>query len=256
MTMKDKCVLVVGASRGIGAETARVFAAEGADVVLAARGVDGCEAVAREISGRGGSALAVGCDVADYGSVEAAVARALDAFGRIDVLINNAGVIEPIASPWEADPDAWARAIDINLTGAFRVLRATLPTMIDAGGGTVINVSSGAAASPREGWSAYCAGKAGLAMLTRSLALETQGEGIRVFGFRPGVVDTDMQETIRASGINEISRIPRDQLLPASDPARVMLWLAGPEADDLAGQEVDIRMPGLRERAGLAPAHP
>src|SRR3546814_9905713 len=100
--------------------------------------------------------------------------------------------------------------------------------MIKAGGGTVINVSSGAAERPRQGWSAYCAGKVGLAMITRSLALETEGRGLRVFGFRPGIVDTEMQVTIRASGVNEISRIPREKLLPATDPARFMLWLTTP----------------------------
>src|SRR5690348_16036254 len=100
-------------------------------------------------------------------------------FGCIDALVNNAGVIEPIASVAWTDPAAFARNIEINLIGAFYAIRPVLPAMIAAGGGRIINVSSGAALRPQQGWSAYCAGKAGLAMLTRSIALEHHEQGIR-----------------------------------------------------------------------------
>src|SRR4029434_9648836 len=102
----------------------------------------------------------------------------------------------------------------INLIGAYNVVRAVLDDMSKSGGGTIINVSSGAAYRPLEGWSAYCAGKAGLAMLTRSIELETKGKGVRVFGFSPGTIDTEMQVKIRASGMNMISQIPRANLSP------------------------------------------
>ena len=94
-------------------------------------------------------------------------------FGRVDALMNNAGVIEPIASVAESDPVAWARNVQINLVGAYNRDPRVLPRMIEAGSGTIVNVSSGAAIRPLEGWSAYCAAKAGLAMLTRAIALET-----------------------------------------------------------------------------------
>ena len=97
--------------------------------------------------------------------------------------------------------------------------------MLERGHGDIINVSSGAALRPLEGWSAYCAGKAGLAMLTRSIDLEHRAAGIRVFGFQPGTTDTDMQVTIRASGINLISKIPREQLTPVAHPARAIVYL-------------------------------
>src|SRR5262249_56915863 len=105
-------------------------------------------------------------------------------------------------------PAVWEESISINLVGAYYALRAVLPGMVARGGGTIVNVSSGAAYRPLEGWSAYCSGKAGLAMLTRAVALETAGKGIRIFGFSPGTIDTDMQVKIRASGMNTISRIP------------------------------------------------
>ena len=111
--------------------------------------------------------------------------------------------------------------------------------------------SSGAAHRPLEGWSAYCSGKAALAMLTRAVALEHAAEGIRVFGFAPGTIDTDMQVTIRASGVNQISRIPRGDLAPVSHPAQAIVYLCGSGADDLAGQELSLRDEDLRCRVGL-----
>jgi NAD(P)-dependent dehydrogenase (short-subunit alcohol dehydrogenase family) len=151
-----------------------------------------------------------------------------------------------------ADPAEWARSIEINLIGAYYAVRAVLPGMIERGHGDIINVSSGAALRPQEGWSAYCAGKAGLAMLTRSVDFEHRAAGIRVFGFQPGTTDTDMQGTIRASGINMVSRIPREQLTPVAHPARAIVYLCTPEADDLAGKEFSLRDEDFRRRIGLA----
>ena len=173
-------------------------------------------------------------------------------FGAVDILINNAGVIEPIAALAEGDPAAWARNIGINLAGAYHAIRAILPGMLRAGGGTIVNLSSGAAHRPLEGWSAYCAAKAGLAMLTEALAVETAGSGIRVFGFAPGVIDTDMQVSIRASGVNRISRIPRSDLASVEHPAAAIRYLCTAAANDLAGREVSLGDPEFRQRIGLA----
>ena len=113
-------------------------------------------------------------------------------------------------------------------------------------------LSSGAAHRPLEGWSAYCAAKAGLAMLTEALALETAGAGIRVFGLAPGVIDTDMQVSIRASGVNRISRIPRADLASVEHPAAAIRYLCTAAANDLAGSEVSLGDPEFRRRIGLA----
>ena len=249
--LAGKVVIVTGASRGIGEAAAVALARAGASVMLTAR--DGARAakVARRISEDGGKAVATACDVADYGAVERLVRDTRDRLGPIDVLVNNAGVVEPIAMIAEADPAEWARGIQINLAGAFNAVRGVLLGMLAAGQGTIINLSSGAAHRPLEGWSAYCAAKAGLAMLTRSIALETEGKGIRVFGFAPGTTDTDMQVTIRASGVNRVSRIPRGDLTPVAHPARAIVYLCTEAADDLAGQEFALGDTAFRERIGL-----
>jgi 3-oxoacyl-[acyl-carrier protein] reductase len=247
-SLAGKVIIVTGASRGIGAAAADALAKAGATVVLTAR--DGALAgkVAQSI---GGSASAQACDVSDYSAMQALVAGTIERHGRVDALINNAGVIEPITSIADSDPATWARNIEINLTGAYHAIRAVLPGMIAAGGGTIVNVSSGAAIRPLEGWSAYCTGKAGLHMLTRAVALETAARGIRVFGFQPGTTDTDMQVLIRASGINVISKIPRADLTPVAQPAAAIVYLCTPAADDLNGQEFSLRDESFRTRLNL-----
>ncbi len=243
--------LVTGGSRGIGRAVAETLAAAGAEVAVGARDHAACEAVAAGIRVRGGSAIAIGLDVADPASAEAAVTAAAAVFGGLDILVNNAGVIEPIGMIGEVDPADWARLIAINLTGAYAMTHHAFRVMKAQGGGRIVNVSSGAARQPLEGWSAYCASKAGLAMLTMATDLEGAEHGIRCFGYAPGVVDTDMQAVIRASGINRVSQLPRSSLAPPDDAARLCAWLCSGAADDLAGRDVDVRDPAIRRRAGL-----
>ncbi|MGE4044443.1 MAG: SDR family NAD(P)-dependent oxidoreductase [Acetobacteraceae bacterium] len=252
--LDGKVVIVTGASRGIGAAAASALGKAGATVVAVARNGALAGDVARHIVDAGGRASARTCDVSDYRAMAQVVAETADQFGRVDVLVNNAGVIEPIASIAESDPAIWARNIEINLTGAYYAIRAVLPGMIAAGGGTIINISSGAAIRPLEGWSAYCSGKAGLHMLTRAIALETGDKGIRVFGFQPGTTDTDMQVLIRASGINQISQIPRANLTPVAHPAAAIVYLCSSAADDLNGQEFSLRDDSFRARLNLEAA--
>ncbi len=250
--MRGKTAIITGAGRGIGAAIAKALAANGVNVVLGARSGQEIEAVAKEIASAGGKALAVACDVADYAAVQKLVAAGEKHFDGIDILINNAGVIDPIGRLADSDPAAWGRNIEINLSGAYYVIRAVLPGMLARKAGTIVNISSGAAHRALEGWSAYCAGKAGLAMLTNSLALETKDSGLRVFGLSPGTVDTEMQVKIRASGINLVSKIPRADLTPADHPARAALYLCSQAAADLSGSEVALRDPTFRARIGLS----
>jgi 3-oxoacyl-[acyl-carrier protein] reductase len=250
-SLAGKVAIVTGASRGIGAAAALALGEAGASVMLAARDAAQTDANAQRINAAGGKAAAMACDVADYPACQRLVRETTQRFGPPDVLVNNAGVIEPIGVVGDADPVQWARSIEINLIGAYYAIRAVLPGMIARGRGTVINVSSGAALRPQEGWSGYCAGKAGLAMLTRSIDLEHRAAGIRVFGFQPGTTDTDMQVMIRASGINPISKIPREQLTPVAHPARGIVYLCTADADDLASKEFSLRDDDFRRRIGL-----
>ena len=238
-----KVAIVTGGSRGIGAAAAAALAGAGASVMVVARGGTAVSRAADAIAAVGGKASAIACDVADYAAVEAMVDATRRRFGPPDILVNNAGIIEPIGALAESDPTAWARNININLIGAYNAVRAILPEMLAAGRGTVINLSSGAAHRPLEAWGAYCSAKAGLAMLTDALALETAQSGVRVFGLAPGVIDTEMQVTIRASGINRVSKIPRADLAPADHPAAAILYLCTSAADDLVGRELNLLDP-------------
>ena len=244
--LNGKIVLITGASRGIGAATARAFAAAGAKVGLAARNAGQIGALAEEIGG-----MALPCDVARYQDVALAVEAMRDTYGRLDVLVGNAGVIEPIAALSTADPATWGKSIDIMLKGVFHGMRAALPGMIAQGSGTILTISSGAATAPLEGWSAYCSAKAGAMMLTRAADLEARAAGVRVIGLSPGTVATDMQLVIRASGINPVSQLDPAVHIPADWPARALLWLCSPDADEFRGQDVSLRDEAIRRRAGL-----
>jgi 3-oxoacyl-[acyl-carrier protein] reductase len=250
-SLSGKVIIVTGGSKGIGAAAGAALAREGATVMLTARDGKMAGDAAKAIVDAGGKASAAACDVSNYAAVEALVRETESRFGPIDALINNAGVIEPIASVAESDPAIWARNIEINLTGAYHPIRAVLPRMIAAGGGTIVNVSSGAAIRPLEGWSAYCSGKAGLAMLTRAVHLENADKGIRIFGFQPGTTDTDMQVTIRASGVNPVSKIPRENLRPVAHAAAAIHYLCTPAADDLNGHEFSLNDDAFYKRLNL-----
>lgn len=249
MEMTGKVVLITGASRGIGEAAAHEFARAGAKVALLARNGDRVAEVAGSI---GASAIAVPCDVSRYWEVEAAVGATIETFGRLDVLVGNAGVIEPISLLAEADPEGWGHAIDINLKGVFNGMRAVLPGMLEQGGGTIITVSSGAAHSPIEGWSHYCSSKAGAYMMTR-MAHEEYGEsGIRALGLSPGTVATEMQREIKASGINPVSKLDWSDHIPPEWPARALLWMCSSEADPWLGNDISLRDEDIRGRLGLA----
>lgn len=246
--VSGKTVMITGASRGIGASAARAFAQQGANVALLARSEDAIAELAGELGDR---ALAIPCDITRYWEVEAAVTACVGAFGGLDVLVNNAGQIEPIAHLGASDPDAWGQVIDVNLKGVYHGMRAALPVMIAAGGGSILTISSGAAHHPVEAWSHYCASKAAVAMLTRCVHDENAAQGIRAIGLSPGTVATQMQKEIKASGVNPISKLDWSDHIPPEWPARALVWMAGSDADDFLGQEISLRDTGLRARIGL-----
>jgi NAD(P)-dependent dehydrogenase (short-subunit alcohol dehydrogenase family) len=246
--MTGKTVLITGASRGIGAAAARAFAQAGANVALTARSEDAIAELAGEI---GASALAIPCDVSRFWEVSASVDATVQTFGGLDVLINNAGAVEPISHLEASDPDAWGHIIDINLKGVYYGMRAALPVMTSAGGGTILTLSSGAAHGPVEAWSHYCASKAGSAMLTRCVDKEAREKGIRAMGLSPGTVATEMQREIKASGINPVSQLDWSDHIPPEWPAQTLLWMCSQDADEFVGTEISLRDETIRRRAGL-----
>lgn len=241
--------IVTGAGRGIGAATVRALAGAGFHVLATARSEAQVLPLVEELKSDGKACSAGVLDVDDASSIATFFGRLGEEFGPATALINNAGRIGPIGGFEDAAPEDWIGCVETNLFGAFRVLQAFARQLPGTGAGTVVNISSGAAMNYVEGWSAYCTSKAALAMLTRAAAAELEGR-CRVYGFQPGVVDTEMQGTIRASGINRVSQIPRSDLLPPEEPARIITWLCTARPEDLSGTEFRISDEQVQARAG------
>lgn len=247
--LKDKTVLITGASRGIGKAAACEFAALGANVMLAARSEPQIKIIADEIIAHGGSALAHACDVSDYTQVSDAINCCVKTFGGLDILINNAGIIDPIGLIKNSDPAAWGTLIDINIKGVYYGMRAALPYM--KSGGTIITIGSGAATSALEGWAHYCTSKAGVHHLNRCLDREERANGIRALVLSPGTVATDMQVKIKDSGINAVSQLEWSDHIPPEWAAKALVWMSTPDADDWLGDVVSLRQEDIRKRIGL-----
>jgi NAD(P)-dependent dehydrogenase (short-subunit alcohol dehydrogenase family) len=225
-------VIVTGASRGLGEAAARMLLEMGAAVVLAARSEEALQQLAAEADPGGERTLVVAADVSDEGACAALVAQTVARFGRIDGLVNNAGVLQPAARLGDEQPAQWRQNIAVNLLGPYYLIHHALPHL-KASSGRVVNVSSGAAVSPVPGWSAYSTAKAALNMLTKALAEEAP-EVVAV-ALRPGVVDTAMQATIREEGkagmpAERYQRFvqyhERGELLPPERPGRALAALA------------------------------
>lgn len=246
--LSGRLVAITGAARGIGAAAARAFAAQGARVALISRDAGRLEALAAEI---GPQAMALACDVADADALAQALTRAEAAMGPLEVLVNNAGVVDPIAPIAAADPALFARTLAVNVAGVFNGMHAALPGMIGRGRGTILTIGSGAAHNPMEGWSAYCSSKAAAFMLTRNAHLEAGAAGVRVISLSPGTVATDMQAQIKASGVNPVSQLDWSVHIPPEWPAQALVWLCGAGGDAYLGGECSLRDDGVRRAVGL-----
>lgn len=252
--LNNKTILITGASRGIGEATAKHFARAGANVVMFARSGEALKTIADEITSEGGKAIAIEGDVSSYADLENAVKRTVDEFGKLDILLNNAGVIEPIAHIADSDPEFWDKVVDINFKGVYHGIRASIPEMLKAGGGVIINISSGAATNALEGWSHYCSTKAAVLSLTACTAKEYGGKGIRVVGLSPGTVATEMQVAIRKSGINPVSQLDPSVHIPAGWVAQAVEYLCGEGGKEFEGTDFSLRADVNRKRLGLPTA--
>jgi NAD(P)-dependent dehydrogenase (short-subunit alcohol dehydrogenase family) len=225
-------VLITGASRGLGAAIARILAEMNTAVVLNARSSDPLHELMAEIEANGGTALALPGDVGQLDTCRWLVAETIETFGRLDAVVHNAAVIDPIAPIAEADPQAWQTAVTVNLLGPVWLTQAALPHLRRQQG-RVISVSSGAAEYGIAGWGAYCATKGALNQFNRVLAEEE--EGITAVAVRPGVVDTVMQDEIRDKGATGMPAAAHNRfvqmheqgnLLPPEKPGRAIALLA------------------------------
>jgi NAD(P)-dependent dehydrogenase (short-subunit alcohol dehydrogenase family) len=248
-------VIVTGASKGLGAAVTRWLAKARAAVTLISRSENRLKGVAGEIRSLGGKPLVFTADVSSYDACRSVVELTLDRFGRIDALVNNAGIIQPISSVARAEPDTWRYNIEVNLLGPFNMIRAAISSLRNQHG-RIVNVSSGAANRVLENASAYCAAKAALNHFTRVLAKEEPE--LIAMTVRPGVVDTDMQAFIRNEGAESMSdeqvgyyRQLKDdgKLEPPEIPARSIAWLALYAPQKFSGQFFDFDDPRILKPA-------
>lgn len=247
----NKIVIITGASRGIGKATALAFAKAGAKIAAIATSLQSLSNTVAEVEALEGIIKAYACDVANPDQVGATLAFIKHDLGDPDILINNAGLIDPIARIEAIDPVHWGKVIDVNLKGPFNWINAVLPSMQAKGRGIIVNMSSGAATSALEGWSHYCASKAALASLTRCVHKEVADQGIRIVGLSPGTVATDMIASIHASGINPVSQLDPSVHIPPSDAAKAILWLCTDDARDFDGGDFSLKTPQGRKMVGL-----
>ena len=194
--LRDKVAIVTGASSGIGEASARALAEDGAKVVVAARRTERLDAVVARIGSQGGTALAVTTDVTNRQSTEALVEQTLNAYGRVDILVNNAGVM-PLSLIRKRHVEEWDRMIDVNIKGVLYCIAACLPSMLDQGGGHIVNVSSVAGRRPFLGGTIYSATKFAVRAISQGMHLELSArDRIRVVDIEPGVVATELTDHI------------------------------------------------------------
>ncbi len=241
---EGKVALITGASRGIGAATARLFAQEGATVVLASRSEEEMARIVEEIRANGGEAMAVKTDVAEAASVETLIKRTVDAYGRLDIAVNNAGIAGGNKPLVEVTEEVFDRVIAVNLKGVFLGMKYEIPAMLASGGGAIVNLSStvglvgtGAGIAP------YIASKHGVVGLTKAAALEYGGQHIRVNAIAPGTTRTSVNERwIADEQIRQriTSGIPLGRVADPAEVAEAILWLCSDAASYVTGVTLPV----------------
>ena len=242
MRLKGKSAIVTGAASGIGRAIAKKFATEGAHLVTA--DIDGstAETVAEEIRADGGTAHSIATDITKRGDVYAMTDTAIDYFGKVDVLVNNAGsrIVKPILDHSEDD---WQRMLDVNLTGHFHCCQAVLPHMLAAGFGRIVNVASVAGSVGRPNRIGYVAAKGGTLAMTRALAADMAGKNITVNALAPGMIASPMNQAVKENPVFG-DKPNNDNLVrrwgKPEDVAGIAAFLASDEASFITGETINV----------------
>ncbi len=261
MRLQGQVAIITGAGRGIGRAIALAYAREGAKVALAARSEADLDESVAAVAEAGGEAIAVRTDVTSQMATERLARRAVERFGRIDVLVNNAGISGPIGPLQDNNIDDWVGTINVNLTGTFLVCRAVIPVMLEQGGGRIINLSGAGVANAWSNMSAYCSSKAAVVRLTEVLAQELEPQGILVNALGPGSVHTGMWEKMTeeaaqagADFIHELGqRVLSGGGASIDDCAELAVWLASGESGALTGRIISAAADDFRNLPSMIP---
>lgn len=250
MRLKDKVAIITGSGQGIGREMASVFAEEGAKVVVADLDGDAARNAARDLLVEGRQAIGIPVDISDPALVEGMVGRTIQEYGRIDVLVNNAGI--GLNAPFlETDLDGWERVVRTNLTGTFVCSQVVARVMVDQGDGSIVNVGSISGQRGAQNRAAYGASKAGVIQLTRIMAVELAPRGVRVNAISPGPVDTYQSQTThtQATRMAYLGRMPLGRYGERREVAAAALFLASEESGFVVGHVLNVD--GGFDSAGL-----
>ena len=251
--LTDRVVIITGGSRGIGRAMALAFAEAGARVVVASRKQDGVDAVAAEIESRGGTVLAIATHMGNEEAVAALVEQTVEAFGGVDIAINNAATNPHFGPMLTATTALWDKILEVNLRGAFFLCQQVAPIMEERGGGVIINVVSTAGIRPSPGMGIYSVSKAGLIMMTKVLAMELGPSNIRVNAIAPGVIKTRFSRALwESEAIAQAVRdaTPLGRLGEPGDVVGAALFLASPLSDYVNG-EILVIDGGMRVSGGM-----
>jgi len=254
MRLKDRAALITGGTSGIGEATAMLFAREGASVAVVGRSVERGDAVADRIRGEGGSAIFVQADVRKAEECQHAVELTTQAFGRLDVLFNNAGTY--VANDTVGcSEEEWDDQVDTSLKGTFLMSKFALPHMIEAGAGSIVNCASGWGLVGGAKAVAYCAAKGGMVVMTKAMAIDHGPQGIRVNAVCPGDTDTPMEhEDARAQGMNwedyvrsTVGGQPIERMATPQEIARAVLFLASDDSSYITGAALPVDGGGVAD---------
>ena len=258
MKLDGRVAVITGAGRGIGRAIALAYAREGAKLALAARSESELREAVSAVSELGAEAVAVPTDVTSPDDTERLAGRVAQRFGRIDVLVNNAGISGPIGSLQDNDVADWVNTVNVNLNGTFLVCRAVIPVMLAQSAGKIINLSGAGATNAWSNMSAYCSSKAAVVRLTEVLAQELDGKGITVNALGPGSVHTSMWDRMTAQAadagadfIHELGlRVTSGGGASIDECAELAVWLASDESCALTGRLISAATDDFR---GLPP---